>query len=195
MREPLRKILSADGILSTLAGGGGGNLYVCDYGNYAIRKITPGGQVATVAGGNGDVDAAGTLAAFSSLGGIAVASAGDLLVADAGNQVLRRVPVSSASDTIYGVAPNALFSLGAIGQSAPWQPGPQRSRPPEVSPSLTREGRANQDASATRHLARGRSLRSQTWKPQGSRLIPSFCRIFALASSTLPAATGPYSMK
>ena len=58
-------------------------------------------------------------AAFSSLGGIAVASAGDLLVADAGNQVLRRVPVSSASDTIYGVAPNALFSLGPIAQTAP----------------------------------------------------------------------------
>jgi DNA-binding beta-propeller fold protein YncE len=51
-----------------------GNLIVADQGNFRIRKISADGQVSTVAGNGkkGDIDAAGTLAEFSTINGIAV---------------------------------------------------------------------------------------------------------------------------
>jgi len=59
-------------------------IYVCDVGNSLIRKITPEGQVTTLAGNGmpGHEDGIGTGAAFSFPLGIDVDPAGNVYVAD-----------------------------------------------------------------------------------------------------------------
>jgi sugar lactone lactonase YvrE len=62
-----------------------GNLYVADRNNFAIRKITPDGQVSTVAGAlgmEGDVDGAAPAARFQGPSALAVDKAGNLFVTD-----------------------------------------------------------------------------------------------------------------
>jgi sugar lactone lactonase YvrE len=71
-----------------------GNIYVADTGNNAIRKITPDGDVTTltgVAGASGTNGAAGMVVRFNSPGGVAVDGAGNIFVADTGNQIIRKM--------------------------------------------------------------------------------------------------------
>jgi streptogramin lyase len=74
---------------------GGGNLYVADCYNDAIRKVQPVGTnwVVTTIGGaagvGGEQDGAGTNALFSLPRGIALNSSGNLFVADTGNHTIR----------------------------------------------------------------------------------------------------------
>ena len=71
-----------------------GNLYVADTGNQTLRKITPAGVVTTLAGepeATGVADGAGAAARFNGPGGAAVDAAGNLYVADTGNQTLRKL--------------------------------------------------------------------------------------------------------
>ena len=79
-----------------------GNVYVADRSNSTIRKITPAGDVSTVggrAGGFGSVDGAGGAAQFSFPSGIAVDGAGNLYVADSGNNTIRKgVPANPVLD-------------------------------------------------------------------------------------------------
>jgi sugar lactone lactonase YvrE len=65
----------------------GANIYVADAGNNAIRRITSGGTVTTLAGGvrNGNAGGTGPAALFSFPGGIAVDSFGTLYVVDSNN--------------------------------------------------------------------------------------------------------------
>ncbi len=82
-----------------------GNLYVAEFGNHAVRKITPGGAVTTVAGlkgTSGAVDATGTAARFNSPEGIAVDSAGNLYVADFNNYAVRKIAPDGAVTTLAG---------------------------------------------------------------------------------------------
>ncbi len=75
-----------------------GSLYVADRGNHVIRRIS-GGEVATVAGtqglsGSGDVLGQGVAlpeALFDSPEGLAVDADGSLIVADTGNNRVRRI--------------------------------------------------------------------------------------------------------
>ncbi|MBS1525241.1 MAG: hypothetical protein JST19_06320 [Bacteroidetes bacterium] len=81
-----------------------GNVYVADNGNNAIRKVTPAGQVTTLAG-NGSVGAAngsGNSASFNSPFGIAVDATGNVYVADAGNNMIRKITPSGAVSTLAG---------------------------------------------------------------------------------------------
>jgi sugar lactone lactonase YvrE len=71
-----------------------GNLYICDYGNDRIRKVS-GGTITTVAG-NGTRGYAGDGGAASSAElqlpqGVAVDSSGNIFIADTGNQRIRKV--------------------------------------------------------------------------------------------------------
>jgi len=69
-----------------------GNIYVADYANATIRRITPSGVVTTVggiAGQTGDVDGTGSLVQFNSPAGVAVDGAGVLYIADAGDDLVR----------------------------------------------------------------------------------------------------------
>lgn len=69
-----------------------GNVYVTDYLNFTIRKVTPAGQVSTLAGQtgvSGDADGTGSSAFFNHPDGIAADSRGTVYVADRNNNLIR----------------------------------------------------------------------------------------------------------
>jgi len=71
-----------------------GNVYVADQLNHSIRKITPAGVVTTVAGTGlaGSVNNTNALSAsFNNPMGITVDEAGNIYVADAGNEQIRKI--------------------------------------------------------------------------------------------------------
>ncbi len=120
----IRKI-APDGVVSTLAGSGtagysdgpatqaqfdgpigvsvdpSGNLYVADSYNDRIRKVSVDGQVTTVAGaGQGYADGDAGSAKFDTPCGIIVAADGSLIIADTGNDKLRRVSTTGQVTTL-----------------------------------------------------------------------------------------------
>lgn len=87
---------------------GSGTLYVADTHNHTIRKVTLEGVVTTLAGraGNpGSADGVGNLARFRFPTGVALDSAGNVYVADTGNNLIRRVTAGGMVTTLGGVAP------------------------------------------------------------------------------------------
>ena len=143
----IRKI-SAGGVVSTFAGSGAignangtgtgaqfygpqglaidasGNVYVADAGNDAIRKITPAGVVSTFAGYaiagtpiSGFEDGQGSIARFNSPHGLTFDGQGNLLVADRGNNNIRRITpgglVTTLSGTIKAGYVNATAGIAA----------------------------------------------------------------------------------
>ena len=91
---------------TSVATDGAGNLYISDQGNNRIRKVTPFGIISTFAGNGiatytGDADSA-HLASINGPEGIAVDVSGNLLIADAGNHVIRRVSTSGIISTVAG---------------------------------------------------------------------------------------------
>ncbi len=96
-----------------------GNVYVADKSNHTIRKITPTGVVTTLAGlaGNaGSVNDTGSAARFSSPGGVAVDSSGNVYVADTDNHLIRRITPAAVVTTLAGTAgvPGSTNSPGAL---------------------------------------------------------------------------------
>jgi streptogramin lyase len=122
---------SPSGIAADLAG----NLYVADRGNHTIRKISPGGNVITLAGKNGisgSIDATGILASFRNPTGIAVDSSGNCYVADQNNHTIRMIDSVGVVTTLAG-AP------GVSGTQDGTSSGARFSQPSavEVSPNGT----------------------------------------------------------
>jgi len=82
-----------------------GVLYVADTGNDAIRTISVGGQVSTLAGQPGDggsADGVGRSARFSAPDGIVVRASGLLYVSDRNNSTIRAVTPAGVVTTIAG---------------------------------------------------------------------------------------------
>ena len=87
-----------------LAVGANGNIYVADTGNHAIRVITPGGVVTTLAGrpSSGFVNGPVASAKFSTPQGIAVDTSGSVFVADTNNDAIRVISVAGIVSTLAG---------------------------------------------------------------------------------------------
>jgi DNA-binding beta-propeller fold protein YncE len=122
------RLVSKAGAVRTLAGGGGagfadgqgaaarfdhtfsvvvtaiGDYVMTDCSNHAVRVVTPGGAVRTLAGNGepGFVDGQGAAARFNWPMGLAVNVDGSILVTDSGNHVVRRVTMAGAVSTAAG---------------------------------------------------------------------------------------------
>jgi gliding motility-associated-like protein len=79
-----------------------GNLLVAD--GPRIRKISPGGVVTTLAGGNlnGVSDGTGILAGFGQAAGLVIVPSGDIIVGDISSKTLRQVTPGGTVTTIAG---------------------------------------------------------------------------------------------
>jgi kumamolisin len=103
-----------------LATDSSGNVYVADTNNDTIRRITPAGAVTTIAGlanARGSTDGVGSAARFSLPTGIGIDSAGNLYVADTGNNTIRKITSAGAVTTLAGLA-GASGSADATGSAA-----------------------------------------------------------------------------
>ncbi|MDR1011233.1 MAG: hypothetical protein LBM04_08960 [Opitutaceae bacterium] len=123
------RTVTATGSVGTLAGGGAagmadgagaqaafnqpaavavdsaGNAYVADSLNHTIRKITPSGEVSTLAGApgvSGTLNGAGADARFNTPSGIAVDAVNYVYVADTGNHAIRLITPARAVSTLAG---------------------------------------------------------------------------------------------
>lgn len=72
---------------------GSGVLYVTEQGNHAVRRISPGGEVTTLAGTGlaGFADGPAKLAQFNGPGGIGLAADGTVIIVDTGNHRIRQI--------------------------------------------------------------------------------------------------------
>lgn len=148
--DRIRKV-TPDGIIRTVAGAGGwwgflfddvpatatwlnlpnaisvdsvGNLYITDWGNSRIRKVTTDGIIHTVAGGGigyvnypGD-DGPATAAHLSYPQNTVVDNAGNLYIADAGNNRIRKVTPDGIIHTIAGNGQSGFSGDGGLATAA-----------------------------------------------------------------------------
>ncbi|AFL90536.1 gluconolactonase [Terriglobus roseus DSM 18391] len=116
---------------SGVAMNGAGELFVSDSGNNRVRKVTPApatapaksditkGTIVTYAGGD-------VATSLSSPAGLAIDGAGNLYVADSGNNVIRRIDTNGVMTTVAGQVANSSPYAGdgllatAATLNAPW---------------------------------------------------------------------------
>jgi sugar lactone lactonase YvrE len=95
-----------------------GNVYVSDYLNCTVRKITPAGVVSTYAGVAGSCQHTDGIKATARLilpFGVAVDSAGDVYVAE--EQDIRKIAPDGSISTLAGVAPPSGVANGGLGNA------------------------------------------------------------------------------
>jgi len=93
-----------------------GNVYVADYGNNMIRKISAAGSVTTLAGrdSSGSTNGVDTAATFNQPSGVAVDAGGNVYVADFGNNLIRKISQTGGVSTFAGSGtPGAANGTGA----------------------------------------------------------------------------------
>lgn len=98
---------------------GAGDVYIADYGNHRIRKVTADGKITTVAGTVAGLSPDGTLATAAQLkypSAVAVDSEGNFYIADLGNQRVRKV--AKADGKIRTVAGTGAATFGGDGVQA-----------------------------------------------------------------------------
>ena len=95
---------------------GAGNLYIADTSNHRIRKVTPDGMISTVAGGGtalGDNGPAASAQLFDPFD-VALDGAGNLYIADASNDRIRKVTPDGVISTVAGTG-----TFGFSGDNGP----------------------------------------------------------------------------
>jgi sugar lactone lactonase YvrE len=95
-----------------------GNVYVADAGDSnCIRKIAPDGTVSALAGqSEGYADGSGSAASFNTPSGMAIDRAGNLYVADTGNNAIRKISPQGVVTTLAGTR-EAGFADGDAAQA------------------------------------------------------------------------------
>ena len=100
-----------------------GNLFVADTHNHAIRRITPDGNVTTIAGRAGvpgHSDGSASTALFWEPSGIAVGADGAIYVADTGNHVIRKIErgmVTTIAGAVSDIEPGEEYRPGGYSDS------------------------------------------------------------------------------
>lgn len=104
-----------------------GAVYVADTGNHAVRKISPDGQVTTVAGDGllGSADGKGRSARFNTPKDLAVAQDGTVYVADTLNHMIRKIAadgtvtsLNAPSDRVVEIFPGKVIPAGDYADGA-----------------------------------------------------------------------------
>ncbi len=151
-----------------------GTLYIADAYNDAIRVLTPDGRVTTLAGGGGPgrSDGTGPSASFDTPTGLALHPSGDLVVADAGNGLLRRVSTRGEVETIplHGVSltrPLAVAVSGGGVIHVTDEHGAVVRRAPDGSAQLVAGGSGPGYADGLGATARFRRPAGLAWTPVG----------------------------
>jgi sugar lactone lactonase YvrE len=125
--DALREI-TPGGVVTTVDGvsGGGvatdhlGNIYIADSASSTIDKIAPTGSVTTLAGmpgTTGSADGLGTAARFNAPASVALDAAGNVFVADSGNNTIRKITPAGAVTTFAG-APAQIGNADGNGAEA-----------------------------------------------------------------------------
>ena len=179
------RMVAPDGIISTIAGTGtcgfsgdrgpalnaqlckpaqtlfdsSGSLLIADYGNRRVRKMTPGGTIATIAGdgendprlsypgssGNGGPQIHAT---FALIGGIAFDPAGNSYVSDLFGNVIRKVAADGTVSTFAGTGEQGYIGDGGPATQADlYYPGPLSFSPDGALYVITGDSRIRKIAS------------------------------------------------
>jgi sugar lactone lactonase YvrE len=127
LNSSIRKI-TPDGIVSTFKTVSGhlpsnitidlnGNFIIVD-GN-VIRRVTLAGAISTIAGGGmGSQDGNSTVASFMAPSATAIDSAGNIYVADTGNNIIRKITPGNIVSTYAGTTTGATISYNSDGPAA-----------------------------------------------------------------------------
>lgn len=94
---------------------GSGNVYVSDFFNSTIRKITSAGTVSTLAGlagKAGATDGIGAAARFNQAYGLTVDGSGNVFVADTYNRAIRKVTADGTVSTLNGALSRFYYPQG-----------------------------------------------------------------------------------
>jgi sugar lactone lactonase YvrE len=149
-----------------IAVGPGGEVYVTDDRGRVV-EITPGAGVRVVAGSRpGFADGAGVDARFRSLGGLALAAPGRVVVADARNSLVRLVAAQAELEVRAPPAPgiNPTFDAGAFGREPMLWPLAPMDGPFEITGTLGEprggEGGERFHAGVDVHAAEGTVVRT-----------------------------------
>jgi len=109
-----------------IAADASGDVYVADFYNNTIRKITSEGIVSTIAGSpgkSGQTDGIGAVARFSGPAGVAAGGDGCVYVTELNNHTVRKITPGGAVTTLAGMAGQAGYADG-VGSAArfsqPW---------------------------------------------------------------------------